>query len=108
MNIKNRVILVLLLSTLGIAFFSLNQHSSKVDIFRTKNNHIDNSIITSIKETDSIFLLKQEAIRLVNLKAQSSYETSQFSLNQIKILIVQSILILGSIILVLFKSTRKE
>jgi len=105
MNKKHFKIIILLL-ILSITFWFLVDSLNNINIAKTKNNHLVQSKIIEIENTNNLDQLKNKAI--LNIKANKTYqdEIHKTASKKSQILIIQTVLIIIVFVSILRKETE--
>jgi len=105
MNKKHFKIIILLL-ILSITFWFLIDSLNNINVVKTKNNHLAQSMIIEIENTNNFDQLKNKAI--LNIKANKIYQDEIYKTASKKsqILIIQTILIIIVFVFILRKETE--
>ncbi|WP_431167767.1 hypothetical protein [Tenacibaculum halocynthiae] len=98
-NIRLKLILFFLVSSLGVGIYIWVNNFKKIDILRTKNDSVANSQIHQVKNSTDIEFIRENAINNINWNKENRHRKSNVAVTQSKLILLQLILLLLSLIL---------
>ncbi len=107
-NIRLILISIFLISSLGIGVYIWTNNFKQIDILRTKNDSVTNSLIHQIKNSNDIDFVREKAIVNISLSKERRHRKGNNAGLQSKLIVLQLILILLSLILSIIQFIKNK
>lgn len=104
--IKKYFKIIILLLILSITFWFLLDNLNNINVAKTKNNHLVQSMIIEIENTNNLDQLKNKAILNIKTNKTSQDEFHKTASKKSQILIIQALLIIIVFVSILRNKTE--